>query len=795
MNRKIWIIALIFLINVSYINNASAMDWWYKGPWFVYENVLDNHTNMHILVETDSGVDDDDNHRYLTFDHHSGCRSPSWGYTHNDIVINNHRDRRVWDIWAHELTPGCLYNLTFHYRLRYTDPWHSVTGKFLAAPRETSTEQEFYGFGDQRYRGAIKDIVEQVSSAVMSHHGKKTFILNSGDIAYMGGYHFDKHDYWHDYFRNEYTRILLNHMPMLTSPGNHDLDNGTGYDRGNAVNYTRYFPYSHVHVDPSTAYYHRKYGRVNVYSLTSYPMDTDSYCSKYNANYRPKDEGGTGQYDWLESQLADIQDDPQQWKVVMMHAPIYSPGSCNHQEDAKTYLVPLFEKYGVDMFVSGHEHYYARKTVNGIPYLILGGAGGALSLNDKCKLDEHCNGFDLVKNKHHFAYFKIKGDIMTAEVLDENKNKIEIFTVDRSPKASFDFTPEMGGPPPLAVKFTDTSMGKRNKYQWDFGDGTETDVLDGIDASTEHTYTEEGAYTVKLTIWSAYSSNVKTITNTINIWNIPDFSADPLEIETQQSVTFTDKSVGDVTKWMWDFTDGDSSTEQNPVHQYNRNGMFTVKLTINQDSVSSNTTTKTKYDYVKVKPYADFNYHTSVSCSDPCEDPINASYETIFYNKSGGDHLKYSWDFGDGTTSTEENPVHGYASIGLRAVLTVSHGVSQNSRSKYIEVGTTAGGIPSLVLVNDRLQLELNNVSYQDKNYTAILESEDGQIYSLVDGSVGNASQTSNVQAILYEEMWLYIPMVYYENKNYKMKLKYIPNAEKMTWKLVYREENDRSAY
>lgn len=794
MVKLIYAVVLAFLINFTYTDNSFAMWWWYKGPWFVYESA----NNMHILVETDKGVDDDYNHRRLHFYDYGSCREPNWGYTHRDIQINDARDRRVWDMWAHDLTPGCQYKVRFKYRLRYTDLWHEVYGQFYAAPDGTPSEMEFYAFGDQRYLDSSnKDEVEKVSEAVMNHGGKKTFILNSGDLVYAGGYNFHDHDYWKDYFRNDHTRSLLGHMPMLPSPGNHDLQDGTGYDGGDATNYTRYFPYSGVTSHPSDVYYHRKYGRLNVYSLTSFPMDTDNYCSDYNANYKPKDKGGTGQYDWLESELAKIIDDPQQWKIVMMHAPIYTPDACNNQKDAKTYLVPLFEKYGVDIFVSGHNHYYARKTVNDIPYLILGGAGGGLSLDSKCKADKHCNGFDLVINKHHFAYCNLKGDVMTVDVFDDNNNKIETFTVDRSPKPDFNFTPETGGPPPLAVNFTDTSTGKRNKYQWDFGDGTVTDVEDGINASTTHTYTKEGTYTVKLTIWSAYGNNTKTITNVIDVWNLPDFSADPLEVDIGESVRFTDESAGDVTQWSWDFGDGNTSKEQNPVHKYTVNGMFTVKLNINRDSLSSETTTKTKIAYIKVRPYADFSYHTYGVCSAPCFGPvvnfyscppcgIVGPYTTHFFDKSGGDNLTYNWYFGDATTSTDENPVHDYDHIGRRTVLTVSDGTYKNSRSKYIELGS---GMPSIKLVDDRLRLYLDNFIYMEENYTATLESKDGWFYYLVDGHVGEA-ETNSIQATLAEDFGIYVPELFFDYRNWTMKLDYLPKAEKIMWELEYIGEN-----
>jgi len=222
--------------------------------------------------------------------------------------------------------------------------------------------------------------------------------------------------------------------------------------------------------------------------------------------------------------------------------------------------------------------------------------------------------------------------------------------------------------------------------------------------------------------------------------------------------------------------------------------MFTVKLTINRDSFSSETTTKTKIAYIKVKPYADFSYHTSGVCSAPCGTffytcpPCNfvAPYTTHFYNKSGGANLTYSWDFGDASTSTDENPVHNYAEIGRRAVLTVSDGTHKNSRAKYIELGS---GMPSLELVDDRMRLELNNISYMGENYTATLESKDGSFYSIVGDSVG-AAVTNNLQAILAEDFGIYIPELHFDNRNWNMKLRYVPNAEKMMWEVEYIEEN-----
>lgn len=57
-----------------------------------------------------------------------------------------------------------------------------------------------------------------------------------------------------------------------------------------------------------------------------------------------------------------------------------------------------------------------------------------------------------------------------------------------------------------------------------------------------------------------------------------DFSADRVEVRPEMEIHFIDESTGTVTLWVWDFGDGESSTEQNPTHVYRKNGHYTVTL-------------------------------------------------------------------------------------------------------------------------------------------------------------------------------------------------------------------------
>jgi PKD repeat protein len=78
---------------------------------------------------------------------------------------------------------------------------------------------------------------------------------------------------------------------------------------------------------------------------------------------------------------------------------------------------------------------------------------------------------------------------------------------------------------------------------------------------------------------------------------VTDFSGDPTSGQAPLTVNFTDLSVGDPTSWDWDFGDGNTSTDQNPTHQYAANGTYTVSLTATNAYGSD---TETKVDYITV---------------------------------------------------------------------------------------------------------------------------------------------------------------------------------------------------
>ncbi len=160
------------------------------------------------------------------------------------------------------------------------------------------------------------------------------------------------------------------------------------------------------------------------------------------------------------------------------------------------------------------------------------------------------------------------------------------------------------------------------------------------------------------------------------------FSASPTSGNAPLKVQFTDKSANSPTSWKWSFGDGTYSTDQNPAHTYNKQGKYTISLTV-KNAKGSNTVTKSSHINVAAplkSPVAAFS-----------ASPIsgNAPLKVQFTDKSTGTPTKWKWSFGDGTYSTSKNPAHTYSKAGKYTVsLTSSNSAGSNTlkKSGYINV-------------------------------------------------------------------------------------------------------------
>ncbi|WNY23344.1 hypothetical protein MmiHf6_06510 [Methanimicrococcus hongohii] len=242
-------------------------------------------------------------------------------------------------------------------------------------------------------------------------------------------------------------------------------------------------------------------------------------------------------------------------------------------------------------------------------------------------------------------------------------------TITNTLKADFTASNNQGSSP-LKVNFTDETVGSgsTSTYLWNFGDGTTS-----TDKNPSHTYNRTGTYTVALTVTNpcgATDSVVKT--SYVSVGNVPvaDFSGTPTSGVGPLSVQFTDKSQGSSLTYSWDFGDGTTSTSKDPKHTYSAEGTYTVKLTV-KNTYGENTATKDKYITVGNAPRANFQADV---LSGVAPHPVQ------FTDLSTGNPTSWYWDFGDGSTSTAENPKHTYQKSGYYNVtLTVKNAYGEST--------------------------------------------------------------------------------------------------------------------
>jgi predicted phosphodiesterase len=201
-----------------------------------------------------------------------------------------------------------------------------------------------------------------------------TFVLMMGDNIY-GGY---KPADLKKKFADPYQQLMANQVTFYASLGNHDNPAELSYQPFNMG---------------GKRYYNFRKGNTEFFALDSNYMDPT-------------------QLDWLEKQLSAS---TAAWKICYYHHPIYSDARFHGPDpDLRQRLEPIFQKYGVDVVFSGHEHVYERiQPQHGIYYFVLGNSG-ELRPHDLKRSANIVKGFD---TDRCFAMFEIAGNNMYFETI------------------------------------------------------------------------------------------------------------------------------------------------------------------------------------------------------------------------------------------------------------------------------------------------------------------------------------------------------------------------------------------
>lgn len=272
------------------------------------------------------------------------------------------------------------------------------------------------------------------------------------------------------------------------------------------------------------------------------------------------------------------------------------------------------------------------------------------------------------------------------------------------------------------VQFTNESSPSVSpivSYVWGFGDGKTA-----LEANAQHRYKTNGNYNITLIATDANGcSSSKTTLASLEVKPKPmaDFTPSTQSSckETEQ-ISFTNHSVGNNLNYVWSFKDGKITTDANPTQIFNQ-GIHAVALAVKDANGCADT-------LVKKITVANLKVNFSSSKESTC-----AGENVKFINTSNYRGSNCSWDFGDGTSSTQRNPNKIYSKPGDYTVkFTVKEGECTETSSKLAYIHVTPGNPVSFKSSTSQASCEpVKKVTFENttpKSALALWEFGDGTV-------------------------------------------------------------------
>ena len=289
------------------------------------------------------------------------------------------------EVQIRDLEPGTCYQ----YRvIHWGESWHR--SGFCTASLPIKPYVHFLALGDS---GEGSPAQYKVAENIRAMH--PDLILHVGDVVYPAG---EENNYDANFF-SPYTRII-DHIPMFLTLGNHDIKTKNGEAYFDAFDLPKNNPLL------SEAFYSFRWGHVLFITIDS------------NAFVNGTPEAAI-QLDWLRDQLMQNR---LPWVVVFFHHPVYaSRGNHGSTPEMQKALLPLFEKYHVQLVLSGHDHHYERtKLLNGTLYIVTGGGGGGVR-----PVRPNPSFSEVAISTHHHVSINIYEDLFALTAIDENGQIID----------------------------------------------------------------------------------------------------------------------------------------------------------------------------------------------------------------------------------------------------------------------------------------------------------------------------------------------------------------------------------
>lgn len=291
--------------------------------------------------------------------------------------------------------------------------------------------------------------------------------------------------------------------------------------------------------------------------------------------------------------------------------------------------------------------------------------------------------FSLVHTYSNFGNYSI-----TMTVFDENgceativESNLIYFPDPINP--DFSATPRSACQLPLTTQFTNLTNHRNNfEYSWDFGDGNTS-----TDQDPQHTYSAFGTYTVTLTVTDSQTNCSEVMTKTDYI-NLGDFVTFEYELVDNgdcgiTEVQFTNLTPGTINSILWDFGDGNTSTQVNPRHIYAVPGCYTPTLTITTADGCDGT--RNADDCIEAIGPVTLDYTTSGDLTG-CDTQNGL---TVAFQGMSNQAVSWHWDFGGLDTSNLQNPTFTFNQVGqfpVTLTVTFSNGCQQSITRETVEL-------------------------------------------------------------------------------------------------------------
>ena len=307
-------------------------------------------------------------------------------------------------VYFSNLTPNTKYQYRVGNGKHWSEWFHFTT------PSDKPEKFSFLYFGD--IQNEIKSFGSRLFRAAYTACPDARFMLFGGDLVSV-----PNESYWREFFYAG--GWIFGMIPSAPSAGNHESN-------PISENFKKEFSrqWSQIFAMPEN-------GPDKKYQDRVYYFDYQGvrFISLYSSALLGSDKDKPVMLDWLEQTLRS---NPNPWCVVYMHHPVYSCGKSRDHPDFRDAVKPLFETYGVDLVLTGHDHTYCRgqhleevaKGTKNPPMYVVSMAGQKMyDLNPKVWSDKQGQSTQL------FQYITVDGNVLKFEAWDVTGRLFDTFTL------------------------------------------------------------------------------------------------------------------------------------------------------------------------------------------------------------------------------------------------------------------------------------------------------------------------------------------------------------------------------